>query len=210
MAHRAWPAKVCAAIHAVALTCWIGLLIAAGVAAAGAFATLPDLGVSLRGYEGFATGDPADHGRLAAGKMLEAVFSAIDFAQIPLAVIAIVAFAMQIILSGDSWRRPTHTIRLLCMLIAAGLLAGHVSFVAPPMNRELQAYWSAAEAGNNTLALAHRAAFDEYHPRAEQILQVNLLLLFTAAGAAGVSCVANRSSSESHILETPLLARRRA
>jgi hypothetical protein len=209
MAHRTWPARICAAAHSVALTFWVGLLIAAGVAATGAFATLPDLGISLRGFEGFATGNPADHGRLAAGKMLEAVFSGIDFAQVPLAVIAIAAFAMQLILSGDSWRRPSHIVRLTSMLVAAGLLAVHVSFVAPPMNRELRAYWAAAEAGNSAAAIAHRTVFDEYHPRAERVLQINLLLLFTAVGAAGVSCVVRKAPLERSDLETPLLARRR-
>lgn len=206
-----WLAQVCGAVHAVTLTLWIGLLVAAGVAAAGAFSTLPDLGISLRGHEGFVTADPADHGRIAAGRMLERVFTAVDLGQIPLAAIALTAFGLQVVLAGDRWRRPPNIIRASCMLIAAGFLAIHLTMIAPPMNRELQSYWAAAEAGDTPTALAHRAAFDKHHPRAEAILQINLLILFTAAAAAGVSGVpgvAADSRPRHSELGAPLLSRR--
>ena len=209
MKGHSWLSTVLGGVHAVALTLWIALLVAAGVAAAGAFATLPDLGISLRGYESFATGDSSDHGRLAAGKMLERIFTAIDFAQIPLAAIALAAFALQLILSGDRWRRPANVIRAACMVAAAALLTFHMAFIAPRMNSRLQAYWSAARAGDTDTALAHRDAFNQYHPRAELIMQSNLLLLLIAAGAAGASPVQRSSPSSDGPLQTPLLARRR-
>jgi len=208
MQGRLLATKGLGALHAVAMTLWIGLLVAAGVAAAGAFATLPDLGISLRGYESYATADPADHGRLAAGKMLERIFTAIDFAQIPLAAIAIASLPLQLFLAGDSWQRPANVVRLSCITVACGLLAIHILFIAPPMNRELQTYWAAAAAGDATAAMTHRDAFDEYHPRAEMILQVNLLLLFIAAGAAGVSRIVLVPPHRLDQLEEPLLARR--
>jgi hypothetical protein len=209
MAGRTTFARMSAVTHAVALTLWIGLLISAGVAAAGAFATLPDLGISLDEYESFDAGDPSAHGRLAAGKMLERVFTAVDFAQVPLAVIVVVSLLFEMILSGGGWRRPAHVIRVGCIALACGLLAIHIAFIAPPMNRELRAYWSAAAAGNTTEAMARRDRFDEYHPRAELILKSNLILLLIATGSAALLRTCATSAVKEDGLETPLLARRR-
>ncbi|MEY4810745.1 MAG: hypothetical protein RI986_1083, partial [Planctomycetota bacterium] len=63
--------RTTATILLFALSVWLSVILATGVAAMGAFGALPKLGISVAGTEGFFAGDTAEMGRFAAGKMLQ-------------------------------------------------------------------------------------------------------------------------------------------
>lgn len=195
-------------LYMVSLTLWIAAIIAPAVCALAAFGTLPGLGVSLQSYELFMIeGQPDVHARIAAGTILEKVFTGSDFVQVALAFFVAVMLAIDLLVFRQSLWRVSNLIRTLCIVVAIALLAFHVFLQAPDMNRELRAYWDEARAGNIDAALEHRAVFDEYHPRAEMILEVNLLLLVIAMGASAAAMVPQSSDGKSG-LENPKLATR--
>jgi hypothetical protein len=78
--------------------------------------------------------------------------------------------------------------------------------LAPNMNRELRAYWAAAEAGDVEQAQAHRAAFNADHPRADALLRLNLLLLVVAAVSSAAAFTPDPSKRTG--LQAPELAER--
>jgi hypothetical protein len=196
------------ATHLVTLTLWIAAIVSGGVAAAGAFATLPDLEITLDEFSGFAPADSQTHGRIAAGKMLEPIFASLDLAQVPLAGVCILTLLFGRFLVGPGARSLANRLRTGAVITAGLLLVVHLALIAPPMNRELRFFWSAAAAGNETAARMHRAAFDGQHPRATLIAQANLALLLTALIAGAWASATPGSSAEG--LEPPLLARRPA
>ncbi len=200
--------RVCAAAHCVALMLWLTALGGAAIAAAGAFATLPDLGISLRGFPVMGGDEPEEGGRLAAGKMLEPIFTAVDFAQIALAIVVIVTLALLFTVFGEKRRRPANLVRILSIAAATCVLAWHLFFIAPAMNRELRLYWANAEAGDWTTAMVHRDTFRALHPRARLGMEVNFAALLIAGGAMAVSHIALVRREKSIELEEPKLARR--
>jgi len=199
------------AVYWLALALWASALVSAGVAASFTFATLPDLGVTIHEFAAYQPDDPEAHGRLAAGMVLEKVFTAVDFAQVALAPLAVLTLVLQFVVFRMRVRRLSSVIRASCIGIAIVLAGYHIFLQAPTMNRELRAYWDAARAGDVTVAEEHRAAFEEFHPRAEFIIQANLVLLLVALGASAVAFTPqNAAPSEqeaSSELEPPLLAR---
>lgn len=206
---RGWR-PICDAVYWLALCLWTAALISAGAAAAFVFATLPRLGVSLDRFTRFnVEGEPEAHGRIAAGMVLEKVFTASDFAQVVFGPIVALMLAIQVVVFGESWRRPANVIRALAIGLAIVTAFLHIFFQAPAMNRELRAYWAAAETGDVDGALRHRARFDASHPRAELALQSNtaLLLITIAASAAAAR---PRPAASAGSLETPALSRERS
>ncbi len=204
--------KLCNAVYWFALAVWLAVLVTAGVSAIAVFTTLGEMDVSLEAYAAFEPDEsdvPNAHAHLAAGHVLEPVFWLLDvvqFATIPLILIILVA---QFTVFKQKIRRPANLIRIGCIVIAAGLFAFHALGRAPQMNRDLRAYWEAAEQGDVTTALEHREAFNRRHPTAEAVLNGTLLLvvLATFASAAAMTpALPQRRISE---LQTPHLARKR-
>jgi hypothetical protein len=180
--------RACLVAYWMALSLWTSAIIAAGVCAAFVFGTLPGLSVTLAEYSAFhVEGDAQAHGRLAAGMILERVFTAVDFAQLALGAITAAALIVQIVACGASIRRLSNLIRATAIAAAIVIASMHIFFQAPAMNRELRAYWSAAREGDVASAEAHRLRFDEFHPRAEFALRANLVLLLTAIAASAVA-----------------------
>src|SRR6185503_19649747 len=75
---RRYLAAIAAVTYWLALTTWISVLVSAGVAAAAVFSVLPRMGVTIERFAGF---DHAEHGRIAAGKLMEPIFTFVDIAQ---------------------------------------------------------------------------------------------------------------------------------
>lgn len=183
------------------LAAWIGALLTAGIAAGCVFGTLPDLGVQLSDYAAF---DADRHGGLAAGMVMEKVFWIVDLVQF---VAAPLTIAGLLVMLGCGWwrqRRGSAIVMTLCVIAASATLAYHVVALAPPMNRELRAYWSAARAGDADEALTRRANFEQMHPQAELLLQARLLLLLSALVAAAVAA-APRTAKISSLPKPALL-----
>ena len=73
------------------MSLWMAAMVAAGVAAAGVFTTLPDLNPTL---PEFAALDPSLHGRLASGLVTEPIFTASDIAQVVLSCIVLLCILL--------------------------------------------------------------------------------------------------------------------
>lgn len=181
----------------IALAVWLSALIAPGVAAMSAFTTLPDpeLGLSLEKFADFEPGAAA-HGRIAAGHVLEPIFTFSDLVQLMAGALALIALLIQLILLRGRWTALSHLLRLGCVVLAVGLFAYRATMMTPGMNRDLRAYWDAAAAGEIETAQKHRAAFDRIHQRAETMYSITLVLILIAIGASAVALSPSASRTE--------------
>jgi hypothetical protein len=194
---------ICLVIYWLALTLWISALVSAAVAAMNVFPTMTAERLPLR-LDEYAALPTTEHPRIAAGVVMNGVFATIDvmqFIAIPIALLALVA---QLTIFATPGRRAADWIRTGAAFAAAGLFAYHASSLAPKMNHALNAFWSAAKAGDIEAARTERAAFNELHPTADAILRADLLLLLVAAGA---SAIALAPVTRMPRLEIPELAR---
>ncbi len=201
-------AKVCNTVYWLALTIWVSVLVAAAIAAATTFTVLPNLGLTL---DAFSALPAADHGRIAAGKVMEPIFTLVDVVQAGAAAVVLLTVVVQWLAFRCSLRRFANVVRVAAITIAAGLFAWRAATLSPAMNRELRGYWSAAEAGEVAQAAGHRAAFDGMHPRASDLFSATLGLLVIAV-VASPSALAVPPVKRVHppgpVLETPALSRR--
>ncbi|TVQ51288.1 MAG: hypothetical protein EA377_12860 [Phycisphaerales bacterium] len=186
--------RTCVAVYWLALVIWVSVLISAGVAAMSAFTVLPEdsLGLTLDQFSAY----DLDHGRIAAGKVLEPIFTFVDVVQVAAGSIALITLILMFTLFGraygQEWKRPANLVRVLALLLAAGLFLVRAITVTPEMNRDLQAYWQAAEAGEVERAAALRESFDALHRRARPLFDGSLLALLVAVGASGVATLPRR------------------
>ncbi|MCA9286862.1 MAG: hypothetical protein KDA22_16680 [Phycisphaerales bacterium] len=197
--------------HWLAITLWTAALVAAGVAAMGAFSTLPRIGIQMPAFRNYVETNKGnmttESGRIAAGMMMEPVFTATDFAQIALAAIAIATLGVQVTAFQSRWplRRPSNAIRAFCVIVATGLVSFHTIAMAPSMNSSLRDWWTEARL-NLDGADAHRAAFNEKHVLADRLFRIRLGLLVVAVGCTAVAGVPPRAANGSE-LQNPRLAR---
>ena len=165
------------------MSLWMAAMVAAGVAAAGVFATLPDLNPTL---PEFAALDPSLHGRLASGLITEPIFTASDIAQVVLSCIVLLCIVLHFT-GGAGRHRPFARICwTTTSLLAMGCLWARLLLVMPRMNSELQAYRSAARNGDTELATATYDAFNAMHPTASTLMESSALLAMVAIGALSV------------------------
>ena len=197
-----WQLKMVLIIYWLGLMFWVGSLMTAGIAAMNTFGTLPDLGVRLDSYSDYPR---AEHGRLAAGIVMERNFFVVDVIQMLVVPLVIVTLLVQFFGFGMRLRKPANAIRAVCLLLAAGLFAFYAFSLAPRMNRELRMYWSEAEAGELEQAEIHRANFDRDHPQAELIMTTNLFLLIVGVSASAAAFVEPVKSPKTSNLEPPEL-----
>lgn len=178
--------KITSIAYWLALALWIAAIVAVAIAAMNTFGTLPDpdLGVHLAPFAAY----PAnEHGRLAAGIVMERNFFVADMIQLFSIPVVLVMLVAQLVFFGMKWSKPANLLRTICLL-AAGSLFGYYAFtMAPTMNHELRAYWDAAKAGNLEEADAHRTSFDVLHPKAEAILKLDLVLVVVGIGASAAA-----------------------
>lgn len=207
-------APFCHAIYWLALTIWVGVLISAGVAATSTFTVLPDpeLGVHLEKFSQFEA-PHGTHGRIAAGHVMEPIFTFVDLAQVVASAVVLVTVLMQLTIFRQHARRSAalwNIARVLCIGGALTLFTYRVLAVSPDMNRDLRAYWSAAQAGDVETADRHYAAFTANHPRASRLLNSTLLLLLASVAASAVALGPQpvREDDNKSGLETPKLLKK--
>lgn len=174
-------ATACNTVYWFALTLWVGVLVAAGTAAAATFRVLPPTDLILPRFRAF---PGTEHGRIAAGMVMEPVFTFVDVVQVAAAVLVVLTVLIQWIVFRHGRRSLLNVIRVACVLVAAALLAWRAVAVTPGMNRDLRAYWTAAEAGEIEVAQAHRAAFDAEHGGASNLFSATLAALVIAVLAS--------------------------
>lgn len=210
--------KITRAVFWIALIAWISVLTAAAVAASNVFPTLKNMPMTLEEYAAFDPGVNAQgaeatesaHGMLAAGMIMEGVFTLANMVQFVAAPIVIITLLLEFGLFGVRFRRPANIIRMLCVAVAATLFAWHGFVQYPRMTSELRAYWADARAGNATEAILHETRFNQDHPLAQRLMEINLMLLVVTVIASAASTVERPRSVvaiTTSALETPRLAR---
>jgi len=172
---------------------------APGVAAIGAFRSLPTLGLELPAYRAYAAGDSAVMGRVAAGFVLEDLFRVTTWTSTLLAVIAGAAWIGMAISAGDAVRRWPSRIALVALLVLIGA-AGLANLEEPSFSSALAEYRAHAREGRRAEADDAKARFDEMHRRAEaqRQAQFGAALLAIASGAAAIA-PARRSRAPSQV-----------
>lgn len=196
---------LCNIVYWISLTTWVSVIVAAGVAATATFTTLPDPDLGLR-LDRFAAFDQAQHGRIAAGMVMEPVFTFVDLVQIAAALGVVVMLLIQFILFRVSPRSLANIVRILCIALAIGLFTWRAFTLTPNMNSNLRAYWRAAEAGEMDTAMQHRAAFDAQHGKASATFRWSLVALIVAVGASAAAPGLRLSRESANHLERPKLA----
>ena len=193
------------AIHLLALVAWTGVLITAGVAATASFTILPDLELTVRGYEAL---PDSDHGRIAAGKLMESIFTFVDVIQAMAGSVVVMTGVVQWFTHRHAGR-AIRGLRLAAIGIAAIVFVGRATVLTPGMNADLRAYWNAAESGDVAAAAAHRDDFDEVHPVASRLFSSSLLALLVAVVLTPAATRPARETTPGPGgLETPALAER--
>ena len=139
----------------------------------------------LFGVFGSYTGDQSNIG---AGFLQNRVF------------LALVATIGLIVLCGLPVRRPSSVVRLLSLGAAMTLVSYHLFVLTPRMQENAQAYWAAAEAGENEAAAAAHDRFDADHPTARRVLgglsiSVACLLASGAWSAASLGGASKREGA---------------
>ncbi len=193
--------KLVNAIYWMSLAVWLAALVSAGVAAGNVFGVLDEMSLELERY---ATYPAHEHGMLAAGHVMEGVFVTVDLIQFVAIPLTLLALGMQLAVYRLPVRSPANAVRTLCLVAAAGLFAYHATTLAPRMNRELRARWSAAEAGDVAAARDHQVAFNEDHPVADLILKTNLILLIIALGSSAAALSPSTRSASPRLAEPRL------
>ena len=147
-----------------------------------AFASLPRMGISVTGVEGFFAGDTAEMGRYAAGRMLAPVFMTADWIQFTASALAVGCTVRLARCGGFRGLAAARLALFAAVAVAAGLLAVH-AWRAPAMNGDLLAYWQAIEAGDRDAAAAARASFDASHRVADAGFRATLVAVLVALAA---------------------------
>jgi hypothetical protein len=167
--------------HIACLSMWAGSLAMTAVTAAIAFPTMKELNPTLPSFAAY----PDDHWVIAAGQVMERVFTASDIGQLALAILACVLF-VPLALS----KRLSRGLMAARAVVLAALLVSLLEYtfvMRPQMTSDLMAFWAAAKAGELEAANAARAAFDEAHPLASARLSVHLAGVLLAIALCLVS-----------------------
>jgi hypothetical protein len=175
--------RIINAMHWLALTAWVAALVTAGIAAMNTFTRLPRMNLELRDYQTLPTDE---HGRLAAGMVMEGVFKTVDWMQIIAAPMAVLTLIVILALTQPSWRSVPNVLRCVCIIVAAGLFAYHITALAPTMNRHLHGYWDELKAGRLPEAQAQLKSFDRLHPIASGLLKIDLALLIVGIASTAL------------------------
>lgn len=162
-------------INVAALGIWVGSIVMTGAAAALTFPAVKALGPTLPSHATY-TGE---HWLIVAGTVAARFFLASDIISFACACIAIITLAAlvapRLFTSRPSTpaASPGNTLlwlRILTLSLLCAILCYHLLVFSPGLNAELKAYWTAAAAGQNDLALKHKAAFDALHPQASRLI----------------------------------------
>lgn len=159
---------LCQGVHLAAVAIWLGATIMTGAAAAIAFPTMRDLAPALPDFAEY----PADHWIIAAGTLMNKVFSVLDYASVALAVIAAQALVLAAMPCRLRLSAPSSIIRIPAMLAALGAVAYSLLILRPQMSTHLRDFHDHALAGRVEQADAARALFDALHPPASNALSV--------------------------------------
>lgn len=156
-------------VNVLALAVWLAALLAGGVSAAITFSTLKPLPVTLAGY----TVPAEDQWSLIGGMIANRVFVLADIVQFACALLAGVTLAVLVISrSGGAaaWSGMHLSARLVGLSACLTVFGYHLLVLSQRLAVNLNAYWTAAKAGDSAKAAASKALFDADHPQASAVL----------------------------------------
>ncbi len=179
---------ICESLHLAFLGVWAGALVTVGYIAARAFPITKDLDPHV---EAFAAYD-GPHWQIVAGKIMNQAFLFVDWLGVVAGAVAVLTLTALIATGAASLRRVATAARALSLAALAIVTVYTVVSYRPEMQRELHAFWDAAEAGALETARRHKEAFDEMHQPASAMLGVQLLLVLSAMGAGVLGAIAPR------------------
>ena len=162
---------------------WIASMLAAGVAAIGVFAVLPDLQPLLPEYGGIDTGA---HGRLAAGLVTEPIFTATDMTQV------LFSFVLVACIGLHWWKRigSEHPIARWTWtatgLLATGCFWYRMLAIMPGLNHAMQRYHDAARSGDQVEMGFAFKTLNVMHPIASTLMESTLILVLLGLGALAI------------------------
>ncbi|HLO39786.1 MAG TPA: hypothetical protein VK176_02095 [Phycisphaerales bacterium] len=167
------------ALHILAAILWFTALMSAGLGAAVAFPVLKPLNPHLPDFAQF----PGEHWRIAGGAIGNRLFTISDIFQLAGPIVCTLFF-IPILLrerstAAEAPRLGGITIaRSVILLLACALGLYQSLILGPDMRHTIEAFWSAARAGNLDTAASLQAAFDASHPKARIIMESSALLTF--------------------------------
>lgn len=163
-------------LRIIALSVLAGATLAVGAAAAIAFPTMKALDPVLAAYVAW----PDPHWPIAAGAIANRLFRILDWVALGIVVVALVSMIPR---SARPTRSLIGVVAAVSMLLLAGVVATNWVWIRPTMHHHLEAYWTAARAGDIAAGNAGREAFAGFHPIATGLLvaQAGLALICAAA-----------------------------
>lgn len=166
------------AIVTAAIAIWLSSVVASGFAAAIAFPAMKKLNVRIPAYEAF----DGEHWRIAGGKIGWAVFTASDFVQPTMALIA--AIGLLLIRPRDCAPRWAAIARLFLVAAGIAMFLWYAAMVRFPMEHALDGFWTSIDAAKYDEARKFQSDFDALHPASSRILTsiafTMLLALFSS------------------------------
>ena len=158
-------------VHVTALGLWLGMIVGAASAAAVIFPTMKTIDARIPGYEA----SVADNFRVAGGMVAQKVFLISDLVAFPSAIAAIVTLGVQIVVFRIPVRRPATILRAASLSIALAAFASMLIIVEPALVRASKLHWAAIKAGDSAAIALHKAAVDELHPMASNLMAATAL-----------------------------------
>ena len=163
---------------------WAGALIMTGASAAIIFPEVRQMGANV--------GDlilPSDeHWKYIAGRVQNRVFGVCDWLQLFSGAVILALFIASVL--GHRCAQVGRRLwiaRVAVTSLVLTALAVYLAWLAPAMQTDLHAFWTALDAKNLDAALVAQASFDKYHPIASKffsgmLVGVVVLGLLTAGG----------------------------
>jgi hypothetical protein len=179
------------AIHLTAAGVCTGAILMAGVTAAILFPAVKKMDPQLPAYSAY-TGE---HWRIVGGHIGEPMFLAVDLVQFVCLLLTFGTLTAIAFSRDESTRRISFAVRSLALLVAFVTFCWRFFVVTPPLNETLQAYWKAAQAGNNDQAGVYQAAFDAGHGTSSTLMQITLAAMLVATFAGIWNAVAGASAA---------------
>lgn len=166
----------CETVHLAALGLWLGFVLASGTFAAILFPTMRQSQPTLPDFSAW----PGEHWIIAAGRVGNRVFFAVDIAQFTFAMLSGFTFVALIAFLGLPRTRPATLIRATALGVAMACAASQVIIVGPKMNSLMTRFWAAASEGQITAAEMFKSEFDRTHPIGSGLLYGSCISVFIA------------------------------
>jgi len=161
-------------LRIIVLSVLAGATLAVGATAAVAFPTMKALDPTLSTFSAW----PDPHWPIAAGDIANRLFRMLDWFSMACVAVAVLTLFPR---TGRPPRSIGSILSVVAIFVLIDVVATNWIWVRPTMHRHLEAYWSAARAGEVEVGRSARAAFDRMHPIASAMLMTQLIAALVGA-----------------------------